>query len=191
MANPDRPNGFRPVKSLTGAPVNMMLRKYEAADRSSDTTNNHGDIYVGDPVAYSSGKVVPANSGDTILGVAVGVGKDASDHGDVGMFNPDNLEQRYLAYDEEGYVWVAPAEGMLFEAQTDSDLDLVPGSQADFSTDANESHGSRTTGLSSAEIITATNNDVEVVENQTSPDNDVTIANARHLVQFVSTQHAQ
>jgi hypothetical protein len=169
MANPDRPSGFRPVKSLTGHPVNMMIRAYQTGDRSSDTTGNHGDIYVGDPVKLSSGLVLPANSGDTILGVCVGVGTADSDHGDVGMFNPATLERRYLPLaDTTGYVWVVPAEGVLFEVQTAADLDLVPGSAADFSTDANEAHGSQTTG-----------------------DNDVTITNARHLVRFTTTAFAQ
>lgn len=191
MANPDRPNGFRPVKSLIGAPINMMLRKYEAADRSADTTNNHGDIYVGDPVSLSSGKVVPANSGGTILGVCVGVGVDGSDHGDVGMFDPSNLEKRYLGLAESGYVWVCPAEGVLFEVQTAADLDLVPGSAADISTDATEAHGSRTTGLSSCELVSSVNADVHVVEDVAAPDNDTTLVNARHLVRFALTAFEQ
>ena len=191
MANPDRPSGFRPVKSLIGAPISMMLRKYTAGDRSSDTTNSHGDIYVGDPVALSSGLVVPANSGDTILGVVVAIGQGTVNHGDVGAFDPDNLMKRYLGYADSGYVWVCPAEGVLFEVQTASDLDLVPGSQADITTDANEAHGSQTTGLSSCELTTDSNHDVEVVETPVDNDNDPTIANARHLVQFVTTQHAQ
>ena len=184
MANVDRPNGFRPAKTLSGSPWTGLLRRYEAADRSADTTNNHGDIYVGDPVALSSGKVVVADSGDTIIGVAVAVGKDASDHGEPGAFNPDNLEQRYLGLAEDGYVWVAPKEHILFEVQTAADLDLVAGSTADISTDATEAHGSRTTGLSSCELVTSSNADVTVVEDVTSPDNDVTLINARHLVKF-------
>lgn len=192
MANPDRPMGFRPVKSLTGHPINFMIRKYTAGDRSADTTNNHGDIYVGDPVALSSGLVVPANSGDTILGVVVGIGVSSGiDMGDAGMFDPSNLEKRYLGLAESGVVYVMPAEGVLFEVQTASDLDLVPGSQADITTDANEAHGSQTTGLSSCELTTDSNHDVEVVEDVADSDNDTTIANARHLVQFVTTQHAQ
>lgn len=191
MANPDRPKGFSPVKSLTGHPINFMLRKYQAGDRSADTTNNHGDIHVGDPVKLSSGLVIPANSGDTILGVVVGVGTSDIDMGDEGMFNAATPEQRYLPLATSGYVWVCPAEGVLFEAQTAADLDLVPGSQADISVDANESHGSQTTGLSNVEIVTSSNNDIEVVEDVADPDNDTTLANARHLVQFVTTQHAQ
>lgn len=191
MANPDRPNGFRPAKSLTGTPINLMLRRYEAADRSADTTNNHGDIYVGDPVALSSGKVVPANSGNTILGVCVGIGVDASDHGDVGMFDPSNLEKRYLAYNESGYIWVCPAEGVLFEVQTAADLDLVPGSAADISTDATEAHGSRTTGVSSCELVTSVNADVNVVQDVNNDENDTTLVNARHLVRFALTAFEQ
>ena len=184
MANVDRPNGFRPAKSLIGAPWNSLVRRYEAADRSSDTTNNHGDIYVGDPVALSSGKVVPANSGGTIIGVAIAVGVAGSEHGEVGAFDPDNLGKRYLSHAESGYVWVVPKEYVLFEVQTAADLDLVAGSAADISTDANEAHGSRTTGLSSCELVTSVNADVTVVEDVTTPDNDVTLVNARHLVKF-------
>jgi len=189
MANVDRPNGFRPVKSLVGAPWTGLVREYDAGDRSADTTNNHGDLYIGDPVKLSSGAVLPANSGDTILGVVVGVGKTTNSFGVTRFFDPDNLGKRYLAYDESGVVAVVPAEGVLFEAQTATDLDLVAGSQADFSTDATEAHGDRTSGQSSAEIVTASNNDLEVVEDNTAPDNDTTLANARHYVQFLTTQH--
>ena len=190
MANVDRPNGFRPSKTLSGAPISGMLRWYQAGDRSADTTNNHGDIYIGDPVKLVSGLVLPANSGDTILGVAVGIGVDNVDHGDVGAFDAANLEKRYLGLAESGYVLVAPADDMLFEVQTNADLDLVPGSNADISTDATEAHGSQTTGMSTAELVTNVNSDCEVVEQVTTPDNDVTLANARHLVQFVTRQHA-
>lgn len=191
MANVDRPNGFRPVKSLTGHPVNMMIRRYEAADRTADTTANHGDIYIGDPVELVAGKVAPADSGNTILGVVVGVGTDASNFGEAGPFDPRSLEKRYLAFDEVGYVWVVPAEDMLFDVQTSIDLDLVVGAQADITNTAGTAHGSRVTSQSTCELTTAANNDVEVVEDSTAPDNDTTLANARHFVQFVTTQHAQ
>lgn len=192
MANVDRPVGFRFAKSLSGTPVSAMIRKYTAGDRSSDTTNNHGDIYIGDPVKLSSGLVLPANSGDTILGVAVAVGADAdTTFGEEGYFNASNLETRHLAYDADGIVAVIPAEGNLFEVQTASDLDLVAGSAADISTDANEAHGSRSTGKSSAELVTSVNSDVTVVEDVTSPDNDTSLANAKHLVMFNTTANAQ
>ncbi len=193
MANTDRPVGFRFAKSISGTPVSAMIRKYQAADRSSDTTNNHGDIYVGDPVKLVSGKVLAANSGDTILGVAVAVGATGdTTFGDEGYFNATSLETRYLPHaSTTGIVAVIPAEGNLFEVQTASDLDLVVGSAADISTDATEAHGSRSTGISSCELVTSSNADVLVVEDVTSPDNDTTLANAKHLVMFATTTNAQ
>ena len=193
MANVDRPNGFRFAKTLDGGSAVAMVRKYEAADRSADTTNNHGDIYIGDPVKLVSGKVLPANSGDTILGVAVGTGNSSDiDHGDQGYFNANSLETRYLAHEETtGLVAVLPASNCLFEVQTAADLDLLPGSAADISTDATEAHGSRTTSLSSCELVTSVNADVKVVEQVETPDNDATLVNARHLVMFQTIENAQ
>lgn len=192
MANVDRPNGFRFAKSLTGQAPNAMIRFYTAGDRSSDTTNNHGDIYVGDPVKLVSGLVLPANSGDTILGVAVAIGKSgAINHGETGYFNADDLTERYAPLTAAtGYViGVMPAEGNIFEVQTAADLDLLQGATADISTDATEAHGSQTTGVSTCELVASSNADVKVVEQVTTPDNDVTLVNARHLVKFVTTEN--
>jgi hypothetical protein len=190
MANVDRPNGFSLGQSQLGAPLNAMIRKYEAADRSADTTGNHGDIYVGDPVKLVSGKVLPANSGDTILGVAVAVGVDATTFGDTGYFDSNNLTKRYLAYDEDGVVAVIPAEGNLFEVQSASDLDLVVGANADITLAAATAHGSRVTSRSSVELTTDSNSDVIVTDILTTPDNDGSLANARYLVKFVTTTFA-
>lgn len=189
MANADRPNGFRPAKWLFGGDWTALIRQYNAADRSADTTNNHGDIYMGDPVTLVAGAVQPANSGDVILGVVVGIGVDVSEFGNVGYHNPDNLEQRFLAFDESGIVGVVPAEFMLFEAQTESVLTLANGAQADISTDATEAHGSRVTGNSSSEVVVAANNDLRVVEQDTRVDNDVLSDNERYFFQFINTLH--
>ena len=191
MANTDRPNGFRFAKSLTGAPVSALARRYEAGDRSADTTNNHGDIYLGDPVTLTNGRIFPANSGDTVLGVAISTGTDSTEHGQVNAFNADNLEVRYLAADQDGFVWVIPAEQALFEIQTSSDLDLDVGSAADFNLVAATAHGNRVTSNSNVELVVASNNDIEIVENVTTPENDITMANARHLVRFTETTFAQ
>ena len=191
MANVDRANGFRPAKSLIGAPWQSLVRFYDAGDRSSDTTNNHGDIYVGDPVKLdASGGVVPANSGDTILGVAVAVGKQSSTFGETGYFNPDDLGQRYLSFDEDGVVGVVPAEAALFEAQTATDLDLDIGDVVDINLTAATAHGDRVTGFSNVEIVADTNSDVKVVEHVASPDNDISEANARHLFKFQTTENS-
>lgn len=191
MANVDRPNGFSLAKSLIGAPVQGLERRYQAADRSADATGNHGDIYIGDPVTLVAGLVQVANSGDEILGVAVGVGTTGVvTFGPGGMFKPNALEERYLAYDEDGQVWVIPARDVLFEIQSATDLDLVVGAQADFNVAAATAHGDRLRGISNAELVAAVNNDVTVVEIKESPDNDTTLANARYFVKFNDIFHA-
>jgi len=196
MANVDRPNGFTPAKSLLGAPWQSMIRKYPMGDASADTTGNHGDVYIGDPVKFSSGEILAANSGDTIVGVVVGVGDHGGvTHGATGPFNAPSLEQNYIKYSDTSAtsaqdVWIVPVNGVLFEVQTASDLDLVPGSTADITNAANTAHGSRTTGKSTCELTTSSNVDVSVVEQVTTPDNDVTAANARHLVKFYRPQFA-
>lgn len=194
MANPDRPNGFIPVGTLDGGPWSARVRRYEAADRSSDSTNNHGDIYIGDPVALSSGKVIAANSAAAVIGVCVGVGKKDSTNGGIGPYNPANLNTPLYAplTDATGwYVWVAPADSCIFEIQSDSDLDLVAGSPADTNIVAATAHGSRTTGKSNVELTTASDNDVHVVEVKNIDNNDPTTANARYLVRFREILFAQ
>lgn len=191
MANPNRANGFRPVGTLAGTPWNARVRRYQAADRTADTTNNHGDIYVGDPVAFSSGLVVPANSGDVVLGVCVACGYNAStnDQG-IGPYDPRDLTIRYSPLTDataNTYIWVAPAEGGIFEIQSASDLDLLVGATADHNVTAATTHGSRTTGKSNAQMVADTNDDLRIVEIPLYPDNDSTIANARYWVMFTNT----
>jgi len=184
MANLNKPFGFKPVKSLYGD-FKGLIRKAPAGTRSSDTTNNHGDLYIGDPVKWSSGTLLPANSGDTVAGVVVGVGTlPTGSMGETGPFNPAKLEQTYLAYGDTGDVWYVPTDGVLFEIQSASDLDLALGAVADMSVDSGEAHGSRTTGLSSTQLVADANHDVTVVEHVTAEDNDKTLAYARYLVLF-------
>lgn len=194
MANPDRAIGFRPVKSLLGAPWTGHMRRIQVGDASGDTTNAHGNIYIGDPIKYSSGKALAANSGDAVLGVVVAVGEGlGSENAKLPVF-PTNLEKRYILHTDtsataEQWVWYVPAEGALFEIQSASDLDLALGAEADFSIDANEAHGSTTTGYSNAELVADSNSDVVVVEIPGYPDNDSTLANTRYHVRFRNTVH--
>jgi hypothetical protein len=167
-----------------------MVREYEAADRSGDLTGNHGDIYIGDVVAISAGKVIPADSGVLPTGVVVGVGvSGGTTFGPTGFFDPNDLSKRYLAAGEDGIVAVVPCEGVLFSIQTSADLDLVAGSLADHNLTAAVAHGDQTTGNSTVELVAAVNNDVMVVETPDSPENDPTAAYATHFVKFVTSQN--
>lgn len=187
MANVDRPNGFRPVKTLSGRPWNAMIRSIGVADG--------GDIFIGDALNLESGLAAQAATNDAnILGVAVGFGKKnemSQDEG--GMFNPDNLEKRFYDDSEstntDWVVYYVPAEDVIFEIQVDDTADtLVVGETIDFQVGT----GSSTTSRSAMEINggTATNADLTVVEIPKYVDNDPTAAFGRYWVMFTRAEQA-
>ena len=180
MANVDRPNGFRPVKTMSGAPLSSMVRTCGVADGA--------DIFVGDAVNIESGLAAVGATGDEgFAGVAVGFGKfDAAGLTPQGPYNPDNLTTRY--YDDSASThteWVCyyvPCNDVIFEAQTAADLDLKVGDVCDYAAGT----GNTTTGISGAEIATSSNNDLIVVELPTIPNNDPSLTNARVYVKFLT-----
>lgn len=183
MANVDRPNGFRFVKSLSGSYTNPVIRSVGVADGA--------DIFVGDALQLSSGLAQRLAVEGVCLGVAVGFGKKDSQLQTNGMYNPTDLATRY--YDDSANThtdWVVfyiPAEDAVFEAQTDGAVTLVVGEAQDVTVGT----GSTSTGLSDMEInsTTTTNDgDVMVVEIPNLPDNDHTLAAGRYWVKFVNTQ---
>ena len=180
MANVDRPNGFRPAKSLLDSGWVGLVRQYD-----TDAAKAAG-IGIGDAVILAAdGNVEIAATNGTILGVAVGFGVTGTTFGATGYFDPDNLGKQHINAAEAGVVAVVPAEGVLFEVQTAVDLDLNVGDPADILATAFNT----TTGRSAQEITTSTNADVKVVEHVTTPDNDLTLVNARHLVKFNDTEN--
>jgi hypothetical protein len=183
MANVDRPNGFRFVKSLSGSYVNPPIRSVGVADGA--------DIFIGDALQLSSGLAQRMAVEGVCLGVAVGFGKKDNQLISTGMFNPSDLETRY--YDDSAnthtdwVVYYIPAEDAVFEAQTDAAATLVVGEAQDIVVGS----GSTTTGLSDMEIDAdglTNDGDVVVVEIPNIPDNDITLANGRYWVKFVNTQ---
>ncbi len=186
MANIDRPNGFRPVKTFSGAPVTSLIRAIGVADGA--------DIYVGDAISLASGLGAPSATNDSaILGVAVGFGKfDKDGRTPLGMFNPENLNSTGKFYDDsasthtEWCVYYVPADDVIFEVQTATALTKVPGDTADLATGA----GSATTGQSIMEITTASNNDVTIVEVPNIVGNDPTTVWGRYWVMFTRAEQA-
>lgn len=184
MANVDRPNGFRFVKSVTGAPVSALIRSVGVADGA--------DIFVGDALQLSSGLAQRLAVEGVCLGVAVGFGKkDTMSQEQSGPFNPDNLMSRY--YDDSAsthtdwVVYYIPAEDGIFEAQTDAAATLVVGEAQDIIVGS----GSTTTGMSDMEIdadALTNDGDVVVVEIPNIVGNDPTLAYGRYHVKFVNTQ---
>lgn len=181
MANPDRPSGFRAVKTLSGAPISSMAR-------SIGVTNN-ADIFIGDMLTLTSNlAAVSAANDSAFLGVAVGFGKVDSLSGSyAGAYNPDNLTTLY--YDDsasthtEWRVWYIPVNGIIFEAQSNADLDLAVGDTCDLLATA----GNTATGRSNHEIAASSVTDFTVIEIPDYPDNDSTLANARYWVQTITS----
>ena len=182
MANPDRPNGFTPVKTLSGAPVSSVIRAIGVADGE--------DIFIGDMVNLESGLADPMATNDAaILGAVVGIGKIVNGQY-VSAFDPDNLVPVF--YDDSASthtdycVFYAPATDCIFEVQSNANLDLVPGSPCDLV----DGTGSSTSGRSVQEVGTNTNSDFVVVEIPAYPNNDSTLANTRYWVRVTRAEQA-
>jgi hypothetical protein len=181
MANVDRPNGFSPVKTFSGAPWTSMIRTIGVADGA--------DIFVGDALKTASGLAAASTAhADVIIGVAVGFGKVGSDGSPFGMFNPINLNTPQY-YDDSASThteWVCyyvPVNDVLFEAQFDgTPTTPVIGQGYGLVYTA----GNTTTGQSAQEIDgdDVTDMDVQIVEFVRKPGNDWTAAHGRVLVKF-------
>jgi len=184
MANPDRPRGFTPIKHTSGAPWTGQVRAIGVADGA--------DIFVGDLLNLESGLAAVAATNDAaILGVAIGFGKIDAMTGSIGSaVDPVNLNK--IFYDDSAsthtdyVVFYVPARDMIFEVQSNADLDLAVGGNCDLVATA----GSTTTGRSLQEVGTSTNADFMVVEIPDYVDNDSTLANTRYWVQVTQTETA-
>lgn len=183
MANVDRPNGFRVVKTLSGAPLSGMIRTAGVTDGA--------DIFVGDLVTLTSGLILAAATNDTaILGVAVGFGKVDADGAPLGPFNPDNLGTRY--YDDSASThteWVCyyiPVDDVILEGQTASALTLAVGATCDLLATT----GNVTTGISAHELASNVNADFTVVERPNITGNDRTLVWGRYWVMVTRAEQA-
>ena len=182
MANTDRPDGFLPVKTLTGAPLTSVMRS---------VVPGTDDIFIGDPISITSGAAVQMAVEGICAGVCVGVGT-IDNEGNAFMFDPNNLSKRFFdtsADTEADYrIFYVPAEDAIFEAQSDGTTDLVIGEAQDMlATDGNQ-----TSGQSQMEInddALTNDGDVTVVEIPTGPkyDNTASEANRRYWVKFNNT----
>jgi len=174
MANPDKPNGFRPVGTLSGGPVTMANIRFVGAADSED-------IFIGDMVNLESGLADPMATNDAaILGAVVGVGKYDELTGSIAaLADVANLNNRF--YDDSAsthtdyYVAVALASDCVYEVQSNADLDSVVGDPLDLV----DGTGNSATGRSIQEVGSNTNSDFVVVAIPDYPDNDSTLTNTR------------
>lgn len=176
MANPDRPSGFRLVKTLTGAPIASVMR--------SVGVTGGADMFVGDLITLTANLAVVGATNDTaFLGVAVGFGKrDAASGEFAGAYNPDVLTT--IHYDDgasvaaDWRVFYVPVDEAIFEVQGNI-ANLAVGDTADLDVSTG---GNTVSGRSGQEITTGANGDVKVVEIPSFPDNDSSLVNGRYNV---------
>lgn len=184
MANVDRPNGFKLVRTFNGGPVTSLIRTVGVADGE--------DIFIGDVVNLESGLADPGATNDAdMLGVAVGFSKVDSMTGEyLNAYNPDNLTKVYYDDSESTHTeWVChyiPMSDGVFEVQTATALTLAVGATCDLS----DAAGDATTGISRQEITTSSNADFVVVEIPKIVDNDHTAVWGRYYVTAVRAEQA-
>ncbi len=184
MANPDRPRGLTPIRSVSGSPVSGLVRSIGVTDGA--------DMFIGDAINLASGlAAVGATNDANFLGVVTGFAKKDPMTGSVGSaIQPDDLSKIY--YDDSASVntdfvcFYVPARDMVFEVQSSADLDLVVGSPCDLLATA----GSTSTGRSAHELAASTNADFSVVEIPDYTDNDSTLTNTRYWVTFTQSETA-
>ena len=182
MANVDRPNGFIPVGTLSGAPVSGLIRAIGVTDAA--------DMFVGDALNLASGLAAVAASNDAaFLGVAVGFGKKVNGVASM-AYNAADLNTRY--YDDSAnthtdwVVFYAPADDVIFEVQTATALTKLPGDTMDLSATA----GSTTTGNSLHEATTSSAADLTVIAVPQLVDNVSTEVWGRYHVMFTRAEQA-
>jgi hypothetical protein len=178
MSNVNAPRGFTPVKHSDGSPYR--------GEMLTIVPKNGADIYIGDAITLDTGTADAFASGDTCLGVCVGVGKiDPATGYYATAANPDNLNE--IWYDDSDHtntqfvIFYVPAEGMVFEVKASIDATAaVKGTVYDVAPTA----GDALTGRSKMSLTTDSNHDLVVYEIPHGPGNDPASAYASYYVYF-------
>jgi len=193
MPNVSRINGFRPVKTITGAAWNGQATRYFIP--SGNATNTFvGDLVkldaTGDTTA-AGGKnkgirtVTQATATGAVVGVIVGLEID-----------PTNLNTpQYRTASTGRYVYVADDPNLVFEAQEDAVGGALGVADVGLNVDFIVGTGSTSTGASAMQIDTSTKATtatlpLKIVEFVQRDDNEVDSANAKVLVKINNHQLA-
>lgn len=182
--NVDRPNGFRPVGTLSGGDWTASIREY-----TLDAT--HDAIFIGDLVHFDAdGYPDQYDAGDTqVFGVCVGV---QVDKGLSGLTEYPG----YLDTNVAGKIRVATDPNLLMEVQEDGVTTPLTLADVNLNIEIIDGGGSTTTGISGQEINSDTANTTNTLPLRiyglvNRPDNqlasvDSTKPNARWLVTFAN-----
>ena len=176
MANADAPFGFLPINTPNG-PYNGQTQRCYVPTTASD-----GPLFIGDVVtllgtATSDGypQVVEAAETEAAYGVVTSF-----------EANPDNLSLPYRAASTARYCQVAPAFGNFFIAQFDGISEAADvGLNTVFVVGAGSTAtGRSTTELSASGVVATASEEIKIIAFVDKPDNDLTLTNAKAIVQF-------
>jgi hypothetical protein len=195
MANVDRPNGFKPVKHLSGAPYNGQARKYMVSSSETVALAIGDLVKLSDSAAtdgYAAVEVLDVAGGDKggpIVGSIVGV-VPVNETGSVsGGASPTLDTPQHRVGSTKRFVWVADSPDLLFEAQEDSDsvnvvLADIGKNFAVLINLPNTSTGTSTMEIDSSSVHTTSTLPLQIMGAINRPDNEFPGANARYLVRI-------
>ena len=187
MSNVDRPNGFKPVGTLTGSPWQSGLRLYQADGSGSN-------LFPGDMVILEADGCIDIATSASLQLLGVMVGKLLNNvntttglvsDGMLSNSDPVLTKKYYDTADGAGWILVATDPNTLYEVQADGTTPYTAiGSNCDILATA----GSTLTGRSQQEIsstvATATTSGIRIVALSQKPNNDVTAANSKWIVKI-------
>lgn len=156
MANVDRPNGFKPVGTLSGSPWQGSVRQY-----SLDAT--HAALAVGDLVEMTADGYpdIFTAGGTQLLGVVVAcyphtavdkLGKQGDSFMSTGSIDLDIPNKNQVALNTVGVIAVATAPDIIMEAQEDGDTDPLELADVGQNVEIIGGGPAATTGISGMEI---------------------------------------
>jgi hypothetical protein len=180
MANADAAFGFRPINAQ-GGPYNGQTQRCYVP-----TTASEGPLFIGDVVT-----LIGSASTDGYPSVKEAAATEAA-YGVVASFDadPNNLSLQYRATDTERYCQVVPVRNNFFVAQFDGVSEAGDvGTNTIFVVGAGDTvSGRSTTELSATTVSTTVINEIKVIAFLDQPDNDLTLTNAKAIVQFNEPQ---
>lgn len=139
MANIDRPNGLRPLRTLSGSPWSSSVMEFPV-DSSNGTA-----IFIGDAIKLEDdGNVAPSGAAGAIIGVCVGVKVDRA--------VVETEHPGYLPASTAGNIMVVVAKDVVYEVQEDSVGGAMVATNVGSNGDIAAGTGSTTTGRSAYEL---------------------------------------
>ena len=198
MANVSRVNGFRPVKSGTGAPYNGQANLYflPAADSTvvmvGDLVQLHGTA---SPEGYPTVTRMSNGATSVCVGVVVGFLPENIKPGSIAGGRTPNLDTPvYRVASTDRYVLVADDPGIIMEAQEDAVGGALAITNVGQNVGVDLTAGNTSTGTSgmsvdSSTAATTSTHPLRIAGFVNRPDNEVGNANAKVHVGFNTHQY--